>query len=254
LLGKKTNVIFAPVRSLTEVKLNHTILSVAFLLMPVFILAQKPKVKNLPTHDDRLLHFGFTVGLNTMDFGIVHNEESDTLFADLYRLQPGFHVSMVSNLRLTKYLDLRFLPGISFGQRPIAFINNDFQSVEFSPQKINSSFVEFPLLLKYKAKRINNFRPYLIGGGNLRLDLAAKKDFDDEKDIYLRLKRFDFYYEIGFGFDSYLMFFKLSTEIKYSVGLRNVLLKGGTASTYPEYENAIDELYSHLIMLSFHFE
>ena len=235
--------------------------SISFFILIVIafsVAAQKPRVKNLPNHDDKLLHFGFTVGLNTMDFKIEQATfkatDSIRLYADLYRLQPGFHVSMVSNLRLHEYLDLRFLPGIAFGQREIYYIDESLEQVEYSRQRINSSYVEFPLLLKYKAKRVNNFRPYLISGGNIRLDLAAKKDYNEEKNIYVRLKPIDYYYEIGVGFDSYLMYFKLSTELKYSIGMRDVLLKDDKIARFPEYENALDQLFSRLIMLSFHFE
>ncbi len=221
--------------------------------------AQKPRAKNLPTHDDRLLHFGFTVGLNTMDFGVRNSNEyvgntGDTYYADVYKLQPGFHVSIVSNLRLNEYMDLRFLPGIAFGERELNYINIlGAPHTEFPSVKVNSSFLDFPLLLKYKGKRINNFRPYLISGGNMRIDLAKKSKYDEENGVLVLLKPLDFYYEIGFGFDSYLQYFKLTTEIRYSIGIRNVFndLEG---STHPELVTAIDKLFSRLFLISFYFE
>lgn len=228
------------------------------------VSAQVPRVKNLPTHDDRVLHFGFNIGLNTMDFR-VENLGTDTitggvqLFADLYRLKPGFHVSIVSNLRLNEYMDLRFLPGIAFGQRELFFTTNDGQpygsgeSGVKAIQKLNSSFIDFPLLIKFKAERINNFRPYVVAGGNIRLDLASKKEYEEEKEIYLRLKSLDYYYEMGIGFDFYLQYFKLSTELKYSIGIRDVSVHDPPVS-HPEYIAAIDYLKSRIIMLSFYFE
>ncbi len=41
--------------------------------------------------------------------------------------------------------------------------------------RVESSFLEFPLLLKYKGDRLNNVRPYVIGGLNYRYDLAGSK-------------------------------------------------------------------------------
>ena len=57
------------------------------------------------------------------------------------------------------------------------------------PQVIESSFLEFPLLLKFKGDRLNNVRPYVIGGLNYRYDLAAKKEYDPDKQVYIRLKK-----------------------------------------------------------------
>jgi len=94
-----------------------------------------------------------------------------------------------------------------------------------SQQSLESSFLEFPLLLKYKGERLNNVRPYVIGGFNYRYDLAGKKEFDDTKAIYLRIKRPDLYYELGAGLDFYLVYFKLSVELKMSNGFGDVLVK-----------------------------
>ena len=91
-------------------------------------------------------------------------------------------------------------------------------------QKLESSFLEFPLLLKYKGDRLNNVRPYLIGGLNFRYDLAAKKEYDADKPVYMRLKRPDLYYEAGGGLDFYLKFFKFSVELKMSNGIRDILI------------------------------
>jgi hypothetical protein len=220
---------------------------------------ENTKAQNLPVFDDKILRFGFNIGFNTMDFGITptsySTHDSIVLNPDLYRLSPGFHVSAVSNLRLGEYFDFRFMPGISFGQRKLDFINirNPNSSVEFSPQKINSSYLDFPMHLKYKALRINNIRPYFVGGFNFRIDMAAKKDYNEEKGQYLRLKRASYYYELGIGFESYLAYFKLTTEIKVSVGITDNLVHD-TNSRHPEFVNAIDRLTSRLVCLSFYFE
>ena len=120
-------------------------------------------------------------------------------------------------------------------------------------QRLESSFLEFPLLLKLKGDRLNNVRPYVIGGFNYRYDLAAKKDFDDEKPVYIRIKKPDLYYELGAGLDFYLPYFKLSVELKMSNGLSDILVKE-VSPKYPEYVNAIEKMKSQIWVLSFHFE
>lgn len=213
--------------------------------------AQKPRVLNLSTHDERPIHFGFCLGLNTMDF-IIHNSYSsfqkDSLLADIGKSNPGFHIQIISNYRLGEYFDLRFLPGIAFGQRDFNFYRNGVLVNE--KHKLESNFLEFPLLLKYKAKRLNNFRPYVIAGPNFRVDLA--KTFSEDDEIYMDLKRIDLSQEVGVGFDFYLPYFKFGLELKYSYGLFNMLERRVT--THPEFQNAIDRLNSSIFLLSFHFE
>lgn len=216
--------------------------------------AQKQKPKNESWYDDKVLHFGFTLGFNTMDFNITPSQTylvSDSLYPEVTKLYPGINIQIVTNLSLSKHFDLRFLPGVSFGQRVIRYYKN--QVIYNDQQKLESSFLEFPLLLKYKGDRLNNVRPYVIGGINYRYDLAAKKEYDDAKPIYLRLIRPDFYYELGTGLDFYLRYFKLSVELKMSNGFGDVLVKE-PAPGHPEFYNAIEKMKSQIWVLSFHFE
>ena len=120
-------------------------------------------------------------------------------------------------------------------------------------QRLESSFLEFPFLLKYKGERLNNVRPYLIGGFNFRYDLAAKKEFDTEKPVYIRLNKPDLYFETGAGLDFYLKYFKLSVELKMSNGLSNVLADEGVSGNY-QFFNAIEKMKSQIWVLAFHFE
>jgi hypothetical protein len=222
-----------------------------FLLIPVLLTAQKAKPKNDSNYDERLLHFGFSMGMNAMDFRTVMDPES-RLRAEVMAVKPGINIQIVTDFRPATYLDIRFLPGVSFGQRNINFYDST-GTLWGEPQVLESSFLEFPLLLKAKGMRLNNSRPYLIGGLNFRYDLAGKKEYDDERPVYLRLKRADLYYEVGAGIDFYLPYFKLTIEAKMSNGLRDVLVHE-PAPGYPDYANSISSLRSQMWVLSFHFE
>jgi hypothetical protein len=229
-------------------------ITLLFILNPAF--SQVKKVQNDPGYDYKRIHFGFTVGLNTMDFGIRRPLlDSTLLFADVSRISPGFQVSIVSDLRLADYLSLRFLPGITFGQRTLYFykkIDSDNYTL-IDKMELESNFLDFPLVIKYKSKRVNNYAPYLIAGGSVRYDLAARKAYEEDTDVFVRLKPLDIYLELGFGIDIYLQYFKFSPELKLSTGFRNVLVEDPMAG-YPQYVNSIDRLNSYLVMLSFHFE
>ena len=232
----------------------HIVFIGILLLINLNSYSQKQKPKNDSWYDDKLLHFGFSLGNNLMDFNITPSQlylESDSLFPEVSILNPGINIQIITNLRAGKYFDIRFLPGVSFGQRNVRFYKN--RVIYNEKQRIESSFLEFPLLLKYKGDRLNNVRPYIIGGLNYRYDLAGKKEFDDEKPVYLRLKRSDLYYEVGAGLDFYLSYFKLSIELKMSTGLRDVLVHEAAPGN-PQYLNAIDRMNSQIWILAFHFE
>lgn len=227
-----------------------------FIYISKLTIAQKDINLNYQEVDHKIIHFGFTIGFNTMDFGIKsslapYGADSTVLIPELNNLSPGFHVSVVSSLRLSDNFDFRFLPGISLGQRNILFYNQN--KIVEKEMNIESTFIDLPFLIKYKADRIKNYRPYLIGGVNIRNDMARNKEFNDDEGIYIKLKPFDIYYEVGFGLDFYLAYFKLSTEVKYSVGTRNVV-SSDASQDYPQYANAIDELNSRMFMFSLHFE
>jgi hypothetical protein len=245
-----------------------------FLLTGLTSTAQRLLLKNLTTFDDKRIHFGFTLGVNTTDFGFTHynvisdnpkfllsTNNIDTPYktnnskvrADISTLTPGFTVGIVSNLRLTESFDLRFLPGMSFGERKLVY---NIPIVDISGQTINptfysikSTFLDFPLLLKYKSRKMNNQRPYLIAGGACRIDISKSGTED-----LVRLKPLSSYLEAGVGWDSYLQFFRLSTELKFSFGLNDVLDAGPKITQAQVYSNAFSKLSSNIFTLSFHFE
>ncbi len=220
------------------------------LFFPIVVSAQIKKPWNDPGYDNKLVHFGFSVGINYMDLGIKRTLKSaiisnPVLIPDVTTLQPGFQVQIVSNLRLSENFDLRFLPGISFGARVINFYNLNDKTL-FGSVEVESNYLDFPLDIKYRARRLNNYRPYILSGINYRYDMAARKEND------LRLKAGDIYYEIGVGVDWYLPYFKFSTEIKAGMGLLDLLVRD--SKSVQNYVSSIDKVNAYIVGLSFHFE
>ena len=221
----------------------------------IAVYGQRPKLKNESWYDEKKLHFGFSLGINAMDLNITPAQEyyaKDSLFPDIANLKPGINIQAITDLRLSKYFSLRFLPGVSFGQRTVTYYKNN--EVYKDKQKLESSFLEFPLSLKMKGERLNNVRPYIITGLNFRYDLATKKGYNDENNTYIGLKKSCFYYETGAGIDFYLPFFnKMSVELKMSNGIGNNV-SGEPAPLHPEFRNAIEKAKSQIWIISFHFE
>ena len=138
---------------------------------------------------------------------------------------------------------------MNFGQRDLVYLLLEDNIFREHVMKIESIFLDFPLVFKYKAERLNNFRPYLVGGGSIRYDMASQKKVKEAEKPKIRLLPFDAYYEVGFGIDYYLQYFKFSYELKFAVGVFNVVNYDQTT-----YTQALQRLNSKMIILSFHFE
>jgi len=221
--------------------------------VPDYVNAQKvPHIENLPRYDLKPYHFGFSICVNKMDFAVhpVPNYHSfDSLFAIHVTPQWGFNIGIVSNLRLGNYADLRFLPTLSFGERILDYTLKVGNKTNETLKKIESTFLDFPLLLKYKSKRLYNVRAYVITGFQYSLDLASQAKKKARNNDLVKLQANDLYYEFGVGFDFYLDYFKFSTELKMMYGLQNLIKYDGTV-----YTNSIQRLNSKIFQLSFLFE
>ncbi|HPS45564.1 MAG TPA: porin family protein [Bacteroidales bacterium] len=223
-------------------------------LIPFFSHAQKkPRIENLPKYDLKPYHFGFLLALNQMDFIIKPNKNfssSDSLLVLEAEPQLGFNIGIISNLRLGNYTDLRFLPTLSFGERILEYtIKTDSNTSELTKKKIESTYLDFPLLFKYKSKRLNNVRSYIIGGVQYSLDLASQAKKKQNNLSLVRIKSNDIMCQIGIGFDFYTEYFKFATEIKMSYGLKDLIVRDNSILT-----NSIDRLNSKIFQLSFLFE
>jgi len=227
-----------------------------FCLMAVNVSGQSmPRPENLPKYDVRPYHFGFLLGANKMDFTI-RNKDNFNQYDSLMKITPapqmGFNIGIVSNLKLGSHFDLRFIPALAFGERRLNYtlLQHDTMLVT-QEKKIESTFIDFPLMLKYKSARFwVNSRSYVISGIKYSVDLASqagKKDMNNND--LVKLKKNDLSYEFGVGFDFYLEYFKFAIEIKMAYGVKDLLVRDNTV-----YTNSIDRLHSKITTISFLFE
>ena len=159
-------------------------------------------------------------------------------------------MGIVSNFRLGKYTDFRFIPSLVFGERHLLYSFSDNNSIIRTEKKIiESTLLDFPLHLKYKSARYNNFRSYVLIGIKYSMDIASQEDIDDQGIVIIKLKKNDILGEIGFGMDFYLEYFKFSPQIKLSTGVLNLLSKDNSV-----YTTSVKNLYTNGWMLSFTFE
>lgn len=223
--------------------------------------AQVPRqwIYNLPKYDKQVIHFGFLLGTNTFNFRVRNNpnlQGLDSIYAVQTRPETGFSLGIVSNLHLGNNVDLRFIPGLSFGVRnvkySVRFTNpKDTTSFLIEPvdKPVESWFLDFPLLLKFKSNRYRNMRAYVLGGIHYTVDLASQAKVPDKGDRSIKLFRSDYGYQLGFGLDFYLQYFKFSPEIRLSMGMRDMVKPENHV-----FSQSVDALRSQVIFISFLFE
>lgn len=221
-------------------------------LCSVMLTAQRERPKVQPYADFKMFHLGFHVGIHAQDLILTntgHTENGETLFAEIPSYSPGFSVGVIGDMFLNPYMNLRFTPTLHFGDKKFVF-KDPSKDATFTTD-VRSSYLSFPLGVKYTAVRLNNYRPYIIGGVYGAFDLGRKKGNP------ILLGSTDFGIEFGFGCDIYLPYFKLCPELKFSFGLKDLLVKDRSDLTDQEllkYTNALSKATSRMIVLTFNFE
>ena len=236
-------------------KIRFKVVAVLFMFSGLTAIAQ-----NEYYGEDNRIHFGFSLGLNSMDFGItpslMKTDDGKIYQVDVSRLKPGFSVGVIGDLQLSRYFNLRFTPTLHFAESELnySYIENNKVKVRDSVS-VGSAPLCLPLYLKYSAERYGNIRPYLIGGGGVGIDLGR----DKEKPVYL--KPLDLYLEFGVGCEIYFWFFKLSPELKFAIGGNNLFVpleeregEGTLSDGDKVYSQALSKLTSKMITLTFNFE
>lgn len=210
--------------------------------------------QNRPYIDDKLVHFGFSLGVNFMHF--TPTETLQPLDGEIYHarvasMMPGFSVGFITDLRLSRHLNLRCTPTLHFGMRTLSY-KTESGSVKNLQTDVLSLPISIPLYLKWSAEREVNYRPYLIAGGGVSFD------FGGDKNRPILQKPFDYFVEVGFGCDLYFQWFKLCPQLTYSIGFNNILTPADGRTELPVqdefYTRALSRLLSRQLTLTFNFE
>ncbi len=227
---------------------KSTIVLFAVLIMSVAASAQT-KIPNMPEHDSKSYYFGITFGFNYSSFRIQPSKQftdKDTFFIVQPGYKPGFNLGIMGNLRLSKFVDLRFIPSLVFAEKLIK--TTDMDTLQES-RSIESIYMQLPLQLKFKSDRIGNFRFYGMVGGKFDYDLSANAR-SRRQDEWLRVSPIDVGAEIGIGFEFFYPNFIFTPEIKLSQGFINTNYKD---SRIP-LSNAIERMTTRMIVISIHLQ
>ena len=181
-------------------------------------------ILNRPYADTKLIHLGFSVGMNFQNLAITNNgfvtDDGEEWYADVSAISPGFCVNVLADLRIAEHFNLRFSPGLYFGNKVVRYLNHRGnsewleQSHYKQSQNVKSTYIVVPLELKMSAKRM--------------------------------------------GCDFYMPFFKFCPEVKFCFGLKNLLDRNRPdLEDNPEvmrFTQSVNKVQNNMVVVTFFFE
>jgi len=187
----------------------------------------KDPVINLENFQKQRVYFGFYLGFNSYDFKMDYKTVGEDI---LIKKSTGFNVGLVADLKLQEYVSLRFEPGLYYTKRDLQYPESYFSATTPTPsdklREVNSTYLHFPLLLKFLALRTGNVRPYILGGVSTTLNLSSNsKSKDDNLQQRFRVKPWTQNYELGLGIDFFSEYFIFSPSIRGVFGLNDELIR-----------------------------
>lgn len=208
----------------------------------------KDPLINLENFDKQRVYWGYYLGFNAYDFKIDLKIPQQPEI--LVKNTTGFNVGLVGVLRLQEYVELRFEPGLYYTERDLEYpgFTNSFDGT----RAVKSTYIHFPLLLKFMSQRIGNIRPYLEGGVSTTLNLSSNsKSDDDNAQGRFRVKPWTQNYEVGFGVDLYFEYFKFSPSIRGVFGFGDELIRDKDPNS--PWTGNIQSLKTRAVLVNFTF-
>lgn len=229
---------------------NILILFVGFLSLSKPLMGQfneKP-VLNIENKDKKFLNYGYYLGINQYDFKFDYKNNTEDILVDK---SLGFTVGLIGELRINEFLDVRLEPGLAYTARTLGFPG--FTEEKDAIREVKSTYINFPVLLKASTKRLGNFKPFLIGGVSASLNLGSNETaIDDNASGTFRMTKWVYNYELGFGIDFYLEYFKFSPSIRGVFAITDELVPDNDPNS--PWTSNIGALRSRGLFINFTFE
>lgn len=215
---------------------------------PSFSQFNEKPIINLQNEDKAFLNWGYYLGFNVFDFKLDYRNDLEPI---LVETTVGFNVGLIGEMRINNHLDLRFEPGLFYSQRSVGFPG--FTEENDAIRNVKSTYINFPLLIKASAKRIGNWKPFIVGGIAPSLNLGSGEDsLDDNASGTFRMKKNVLNYELGFGIDFYTEYFKFTPSIRGVFAITDELVPDDDANS--PWTGNIEGLLTRGIFINFTFE
>ncbi len=227
-------------------KKSITLFTMCVLFFCTNLTAQKKKVLQLPDFDERPLYWGFYLGLNTINYKLSYTIDGPQTPITIDK-KPGFNVGLIGGLKLRDNIDIHFEPGLYSNASTINYRTEE--------REISSTYLHVPVLLKLSTKRLNNMRPYVLGGVAYDHNFSSNQENgDDNTAKQFRMKTHNFMYEIGFGIDFYFPYFKFSPSIRGLFAINSELHRDNPTPEGSPWTDPIDYMGTRGVFLKLAFE
>jgi hypothetical protein len=238
-------------------KINKSLVILLISLISVSSYAQERKVNQIPSFDNHEIHWGFYLGYNNSGYKLTYKESSYPNTNIDFNSLGGFNVGLIADMKINNHFNLRLEPGLISNESTLAFIDND-NVADFgnhTSTTIESTFLHIPILLKYSAFRLNNVRPYLIGGISYDYNFSSNQDSEnDNHERQFRMQTHNFMYEVGFGFDFYFDYFKFSPSIRGQFAMTNEIYYDDPAKGPSPWTDPIASMATRSLFIKLAFE
>ncbi|KAA6440202.1 PorT family protein [Dyadobacter flavalbus] len=204
--------------------------------------------RHLEFYDDKPIHYGILFAVPFTRFNISHSNEfvsKDSAFVIQSPNNAAFRMGFTINAFMNEHFDLRTTPSVSLYERHVKF---SYPNGTDKTEKRESTWIEVPLLLKYKSLRRVNSRMYMLAGVTFGIETNVKRNRGGGGGR-LDTKSSDFSIDYGIGYEQFFEFFKFAPELRFSHGLMNVF-----QPTKNSAGMGINRLSTHTVTLYLNFE
>lgn len=217
-------------------------------------LFTKERLVNNENFDKARLSYGYYLGFNNYDFNIDYNTDVN----DIQVIKSvGFNVGLIGNIRINDYFDIRLEPGLVMSNRTLSFSGSYFEGLVYEEKdlerELRSTYVHVPLLIKISTKRVDNIKPFIVGGISTALNLSSNQDNpDDNSQGVFRLVKNNLYYELGIGVDIFLTWFKFTPSIRGVFSIKDEHIKDLDLNS--PWTRNIDQMQTRGFFINFTFQ
>jgi len=209
-----------------SLKSFYYILLILFIPQTGWTQFNENTVSNIPNDDKKFLNYGYFLGFNQFDYQTSYFRRGIGETQILVEKKTGFNVGLIGEMRVNDFLDLRLEPGFYSGKRNLIFENPNLTTDNDSIRSLKSTFIDLPLFIKFSAKRISNWRPFLIGGPYVSYNLSSNSErVEDNYSGTFKTEKWNYGYQIGVGIDFYLPYFKFTPSIRGAFALSDDVIR-----------------------------
>ena len=216
----------------------------------LFLQFSNSQFTNLPSFDEKKMRFGYYIGFNQYDFKINYNLNPE--YSIKINRGTGINVGLIGELKINDNIRLSVEPGLYSNNKELIFNErSQFTNYNDTIWKVKSNNIHLPILIKYSSKRVGNIKPYLKGGISTSLNLGnVDNNLESYGLVNNHFNKTNFYYELSFGIDFYLRYFKFSPSVRGVFSLRNEKKKNIPDNPWTGY---VDKFFTRAIFVNFSF-